>query len=138
LSFISVGIKTQGGLTFEGRKVIRYGHSSEKLRSKWEPPAKSELPESQVLLRRDIFLSLAPPLKDLLKRSLRWVHKLYDFQIKGVGFLAYRKHALLADQMGLGKTVQAISALRVYFLWALFKERSSYVQQALLRIGLES
>ena len=115
LGFISAKIRTQGGLTFEGRKAIRYGYSPEKLRSKWEPPAKSELSESQVLLRRDIFLSLAPPLKDLLKRSLSWIHELYDFQIKGVEFLAYRKHALLADQMGLGKTVQAISALRVLF-----------------------
>ena len=36
--------------------------------------------------------------------------KLYDFQKKGGEFLASRNHALLADQMGLGKTAQAITA----------------------------
>lgn len=39
----------------------------------------------------------------------------YQFQIAGVNWLAKRKSALLADQMGLGKTVQAIIAMRVLF-----------------------
>jgi SWI/SNF-related matrix-associated actin-dependent regulator 1 of chromatin subfamily A len=37
--------------------------------------------------------------------------QLYPFQQTGVDFLASRTSALLADQMGTGKTVQAISAL---------------------------
>jgi len=37
--------------------------------------------------------------------------RLYPFQVKGVDFLSRRKNALLADQMGLGKTVQALCAL---------------------------
>jgi len=36
--------------------------------------------------------------------------QLYDYQREGVRFLVRRRGALLADQMGLGKTVQAIAA----------------------------
>jgi len=36
---------------------------------------------------------------------------LFDFQIIGVDFLSWRKRALLADDMGAGKTIQAIRAL---------------------------
>ena len=36
--------------------------------------------------------------------------KLFDFQIIGSEWLASRRHALLADEMGVGKTVQAIRA----------------------------
>jgi len=36
--------------------------------------------------------------------------ELYPFQKKGVGFLVTRKSCLLADELGLGKTVQSIAA----------------------------
>ena len=36
--------------------------------------------------------------------------ELYPFQQKGVGFLITRKRCLLADELGLGKTVQSIAA----------------------------
>lgn len=39
--------------------------------------------------------------------------ELYDFQKKGIDFLASRKRAILADDQGLGKTVQAIKAADV-------------------------
>lgn len=42
-------------------------------------------------------------------------HRPYPFQVAGVKWLIERKHALLADQMGLGKTVQAIIAMRAMF-----------------------
>lgn len=38
-------------------------------------------------------------------------YKLFDYQEKGVEFLVNRKYALLADRMGLGKTLQTIAAL---------------------------
>jgi len=37
--------------------------------------------------------------------------RLFPFQKKGVGFLATKKGAILADSVGLGKTVQALAAL---------------------------
>lgn len=39
--------------------------------------------------------------------------ELREYQLEGVRFLTERDHALLADQMGLGKTVQTITAMRV-------------------------
>src|SRR4051812_45458057 len=41
--------------------------------------------------------------------------RLYDFQRAGVEFLVLVRRALLADEMGSGKTVQAILALRKLF-----------------------
>ncbi len=41
--------------------------------------------------------------------------KPYPFQITGVGWLVQHRQALLADQMGLGKTIQAIIAMRILF-----------------------
>jgi SWI/SNF-related matrix-associated actin-dependent regulator 1 of chromatin subfamily A len=39
--------------------------------------------------------------------------KYLPFQLDGIRALAQRKHALLADQMGLGKTVQAIGLINI-------------------------
>ena len=41
--------------------------------------------------------------------------KPYPFQVAGVNWLVEHKQGLLADQMGLGKTIQAIIAMRVLF-----------------------
>ncbi len=49
----------------------------------------------------------------------------YNYQIAGVKWLTEHNDALLADQMGLGKTVQAIVAMRVLF-------RSGDLQRALV------
>ncbi len=45
--------------------------------------------------------------------AVEWQSRLYGFQRAGVSFLTMAKRALLADEMGTGKTVQAISALRL-------------------------
>jgi len=39
--------------------------------------------------------------------------QLFDYQKTGAAFLAARKHALLGDKMGLGKTAQAIEAANI-------------------------
>lgn len=41
--------------------------------------------------------------------------KPYPFQVEGVKWLLEHPQALLADQMGLGKTIQAIIAMRILF-----------------------
>jgi SNF2 family DNA or RNA helicase len=38
---------------------------------------------------------------------------LFDYQIEGVDFFSMNKRAILADDLGLGKTVQAIAALKL-------------------------
>lgn len=50
------------------------------------------------------------------------LHKpLWDAQVSGVEFLITRKQALLADDPGLGKTVQAIVALKLLFRLGLIR-----------------
>lgn len=41
--------------------------------------------------------------------------KLYPFQRDGVKFLVNHKQAILGDEMGLGKSIQAIVAIRLLF-----------------------
>jgi len=47
--------------------------------------------------------------------------ELYDFQKTGVKFLLENNSALLADEMGTGKTVMSVVAMRVLFKKALIK-----------------
>jgi SNF2 family DNA or RNA helicase len=58
---------------------------------------------------------LEPPLEVSLARPgpLEWPADLLDYQLAGIRELLARDRLLLADQMGLGKTVQAIAALRL-------------------------
>ena len=48
-------------------------------------------------------------------QPVHFEHSPYPFQIAGIKWLVEHKQALLADQMGLGKTMQAIIAMRVLF-----------------------
>lgn len=56
---------------------------------------------------------LLPPEKPEILEGLLLPEPLYPFQNGGVAFLTSKEAALLADVMGLGKTVQAIVALRL-------------------------
>jgi SNF2 family DNA or RNA helicase len=52
---------------------------------------------------------LRPNVQAILRRE-EWPHPLYPFQEEGVLFLYEREKALLADEQGLGKTIQALAA----------------------------
>jgi superfamily II DNA or RNA helicase len=56
---------------------------------------------------------LQPPLNFAFPESLDFPSDLRPYQIDGVRFLADRERALLGDDMGTGKTVQAVVALRI-------------------------
>ena len=73
-----------------------------------------------------IFPILQPPLGDNLDNTIVMPNgkSLYNFQVFGVKFLFENNRALLGDEMGLGKSIQAIMALRLLF------------RQAALRYGL--
>lgn len=62
-----------------------------------------------------IFPVLHPPLGDNLDSPVAFPQgkELYPFQREGVRFLAENEVALLSDEMGLGKSIQAIVALRL-------------------------
>ena len=58
---------------------------------------------------------LQPPLGENYDSSISLPKLLYSFQRDGVRFLVENSNALLADDMGTGKSIQAIVALRVLF-----------------------
>ena len=57
---------------------------------------------------------LRPNVQAVLRRE-EWPERLYPFQEEGALFLYERKGALLADEQGLGKTVQALAAAGLLF-----------------------
>ncbi len=61
-----------------------------------------------------IFPILQPPLGGEFDNPIAFPPgmELYDFQREGVKFLAEHERALLGDEMGLGKSIQAIVAIR--------------------------
>lgn len=60
---------------------------------------------------------LQPPLGERFDNPIVFKsgQKLYPFQIEGVKFLANQFKAILGDEMGLGKSIQAIVAMRLLF-----------------------
>lgn len=80
------------------------------------PEGQAPLSELADLMRR-LAVALQPPVTDLSTSDgvLEWPAPLLPFQREGVLTLLARKSLLLADSMGLGKTVQAIAALRILY-----------------------
>lgn len=68
-----------------------------------------------------IFPLLQPPLTLEVTEQFDLYQPLYGYQQKGVEFLIKNTSALLADEMGTGKTVETIVALRVLFRQAKVK-----------------
>ena len=62
---------------------------------------------------------------------------LFSYQIEGVKFLISRNAALLADQMGTGKTVQTTTALRILFMQGKVKKALIVVPSSLLPVWEE-
>ena len=64
-----------------------------------------------------VFPILQPPLGDDFDNPVAFPlgQELYPFQRDGIKFLAQNERALLGDEMGLGKSIQAIIAIRFLF-----------------------
>ena len=80
-------------------------------------PAPGDSPPESLLSR--LWRVLASPWSPLLPGPgsvIEWPGELMPFQLEGVKALLERRQILLADNMGLGKTLQVIVALRVLFL----------------------
>jgi len=75
---------------------------------------------------------LLPPLDIESTDEFQLYKPLRAYQQKGVGFLVQNKSALLADQMGTGKTVQTIVALRALFRTGKIKSALIVCPPALL------
>ena len=76
---------------------------------------------------------LLPPLDFEFSDQLLLPSDLYPFQIDGVRFLAERDSALLADDMGTGKTIQTIIAMRMLFQTGLITSALSVAPLAVLK-----
>lgn len=59
---------------------------------------------------------LTPEINLDIPSNLNFPSKLFEYQIQGIKFLLTNKSALLADQMGTGKTVMTTTALRILFI----------------------
>lgn len=73
---------------------------------------------------------------EMMQQALELPSPLRPYQRDGVQFLVERKHALLADQMGLGKTVQVAVALLLLARKSLAR-RTLVVCPASLRVNWE-
>lgn len=62
-----------------------------------------------------IFPSLQAPLGNNFNNAVAFPFPLYPFQVDGVRFLHRSNTALLGDEMGLGKSIQTITAARLLF-----------------------
>lgn len=72
--------------------------------------------ERRTLSVWDLILPLLqPPLRHEFPKVLDLPHDVFPYQWEGIKFLVENKCALLGDKMGLGKTVQAVLALRCLF-----------------------
>jgi hypothetical protein len=80
--------------------------------------AADQATQSEIPLSKRLAYLLQPPTDVLLSKigPLEWPGSLFDYQIEGIKALLSRDALLLADDMGLGKTIQAIGALRIFFL----------------------
>ncbi|WP_457640712.1 DEAD/DEAH box helicase, partial [Persephonella sp.] len=59
---------------------------------------------------------LMPSIDFDLPQDLTFPHQLFNYQIQGIKFLINNRSALLADQMGTGKTVMSTTAIRILFM----------------------
>jgi len=80
---------------------------------------------------------LMPSIDFDLETDLSFPCRLFNYQITGIKFLITNKSALLADQMGTGKTVMATTALRILFIKGQVKKALIVVPSNLLYVWEE-
>ncbi|NPA58397.1 MAG: DEAD/DEAH box helicase [Aquificae bacterium] len=86
----------------------------------------------------DLLTPLLMPEIDLdLPKDLQFPSKLFNYQIQGIKFLLSREFCLLADQMGTGKTVMSITAMRILFLQGKIKKALIVVPTNLISVWEE-
>ncbi len=79
-----------------------------------EKVTRLKVPVDAIKIEDRLHYILAPPLETLLKsESLELPFAPFAYQKQGISFLYSSHFAILADQMGLGKTMQAIVTVRL-------------------------
>ena len=77
---------------------------------------------------------LMPEIDVDLYSELHFPSPLFNYQIQGIKFLLSNKSALLADQMGTGKTVMTTTAIRILFIKGLIKKAMVVVPSNLINV----
>ncbi len=86
----------------------------------------------------DILIPVLMPEIDFdLPQELSFPSELFPYQVQGIKFLISNKSALLADQMGTGKTVQSTTALRILFIKGEVKKALIVVPSNLITVWEE-
>lgn len=86
----------------------------------------------------DLVMPVLMPSIDLeIFSTLDFPNKLFDYQVQGVKFLISNRSALLADQMGTGKTVMTTTAMRILFIKGLLKKALIIAPSSLLSVWEE-
>ncbi|HVO76178.1 MAG TPA: SNF2-related protein [Ignavibacteriaceae bacterium] len=86
----------------------------------FEEPEKTEVIDPLSVVSKegtgDLLSSILQPssgLKEAEKEEI--LFELFDFQKEGTEFLGKNQHSLIAEEMGTGKTIQAVAAVRILF-----------------------
>lgn len=77
---------------------------------------------------------LMPSVDTELFSNLDFPSPLFNYQVQGIKFLLSNQSALLADQMGTGKTVMTTTALRIMFIKGLVKKAMVVVPSSLISV----
>ncbi|HCB69844.1 MAG TPA: ATP-dependent helicase [Persephonella sp.] len=80
---------------------------------------------------------LMPSIDFDIPQDLTFPHRLFNYQIQGIKFLISNRSALLADQMGTGKTVMSTTALRILFMKGDVKKAIIIVPSNLISVWEE-
>ncbi len=80
---------------------------------------------------------LMPSIDFELPKDIYFPAKLFNYQIEGIKFLISKEFALLADQMGTGKTVMSTTAMRILFLQGKIKKALVVVPSNLISVWEE-
>lgn len=89
---------------------------AERLMLTIKPTADAALVQWVRKTREERDAELTTPLPDDAKLFIPWRDKLYDFQRAAVEFIATHPHMLLADEMGVGKTLESLSGASEYLI----------------------
>ena len=100
-------------------ELKQYEDSSEERNNEQE--SKDKIPSQSPSYCEILHPILLPPLSLEVHNDLDFYNPLRGYQKQGIRFLFDTPSALLADEMGTGKTVQAVNALRLLFRQAHIK-----------------
>jgi SNF2 family DNA or RNA helicase len=104
-------VKTQVQLPLFDEYTESYNNKSKDYTKTLNQPRKVE----EIDIWNLIFPILQPPIEYDISENFDLFKKIYKYQQEGIEFLLKNEFASLADEMGTGKTIQAILALRILF-----------------------